>query len=653
VSAPKTLRKMHRLLAIGACLLAALGAARAGEPEAPPTRVIERDGLRLRVWLQPRAGAAGELRQGQPATLRVALSSALDDTPLALPPPGAWLDRATAAAKLDDAACTGRIGSYLGGSFTERPWRDLSGYQVLLLNGDASISVLDPQTNFAGKTSLRGVIPLPGAGFDWDLSPAHDQLFVSMPATRQVAMVDMATLAAPRLLDAPGSPGRVRVHPSGRQLWVGVPQPAPRKSNTAVQPAEGGVWLVSRADPSRHAWVATGDGHHEFAFDPDGLAAVTNRDSGSVSFVDGATALERRRVTIGGAPISAAFDARARLFIVAEARAGVLQRFDHGGQPLDRLELAPGIGPMATSPDGRWLLVLNPAANLVHVVDLAAWRRVHDLPVPGRPFQLAYSGAYAYVRALDSDDVTMLQLASLGAAPLVQRFSAGEKRPADAPDLPIAAQFAPLPDDNGVFVLSPPDGTLYTYMQGMNAPMSGISPRGHPLRAVRVARQGLLEISRGVFEAQLVLPDSPGLLLALAMQGPPAARHCIGLALAPDGAAAAQASVPTRVSWRIHGSAGTAKQVEVTLEGDAAKPWPQALPLWVFRTGGGRAALRAERTALTALEGGAVRVVYAASAADLRPGAYYVHLQAAPGGVVPATLARQFASFDIEAERTP
>lgn len=625
------------LLALEAAVLPARAA------ETAPLATIEREGVRLRVWIEPETGRA-QLQSQQPARLRIGVTSMLDDAPLPGVQPGAWLDRLDGAAP-DAAACARRVGGYLSRGLTERPWRDLTGYHVLLLNGDASLSVLDPRTNFAGKSSLRTVVPLPGNGFDWDLSPTHERLFVSVPATQQVAVVDMATLGQPLLLKAPGSPGRVRVHPAGRQLWVGVPQPAPRRSNTGVQPGEGGVWLVDVNDPARHAWVATGNGHHEFAFDPDGLALVTNRDAGTVSFVDGVAALERRRASTGGVPIAAAFDARARQFIVAEAREGALHRFDHTGRALDKLALAPGLGPMAVSPDGRWLLVLNPAGNRIHVVDLPAWRQAHDIPVGGRPFQLDFSSAYAFVRALDREDVTMVQLASLAGSPLVQRFTAGEKRPADAPELPLATQLAVLPDDNGVFVLSPQDGTLYTYMQGMNAPMGGISPRGHPLRAVRVARQGLLSTGRGMYEARVTMPRAPAVVLALATDRP-STRHCLRVALAADGAERV-ARPTTRIEWQVSGEAGAGQHVGFTLDGDAALAWPPSLTVWVFQPGGARVALVAERTGLQALDAATGRAVYAARLADLAPGAYYAHVSPTPDGVVSPALARQFASFEI------
>lgn len=643
----------------------------AGTPDpGPPTAIHEAEGLRLRLWLEPADGLDELTRNGQ-ARLRVSVHAAADDSRLPGPLPAAWLDRLPAsAAKSSETAsisastgsavprpqaaaadCRARIGTLLGGSLTERPWRDLAGYQVLLLNGDASLSILDPTVNFAGKTSLKSVVQLPSVGFDWDLTPRHDQLFVTLPESRQLAIIDLTgpmPSAPSRLLAVPGSPGRVAVQPDARLVWVGVPRPTPKRTNTGVQPGEGGVWLVDVAEPDRQAWVGTGDGHHEFAFDPDGFGLVTNRDSGTVSFVDGRRALEIRRIAIGGVPIAAAFDARERRFIVAEASKGGLHRFDHDGQPRDVLALEPGLGPIRMAPGGRWLFAVNPSRDLIQIVDLSTWQLAHTIPVSGRPFELAFSTGYAYVRALDREDVTMIRLASLSGQPLVQRFTAGEQRPGDAAGLPIASQFAPLPDDSGVFVLSPADNVLYTYMQGMNAPMAGVSPRGHPLRAVRVARQGLLEIERGVYEARVALPSSPRALIALATSQP-ATRYCLEVDLA-EAAQALAGRLPTRIDWQA-GEAGD-RRVGLVLEGDAARPWPRELALRAFAPGRGQRSLTAERAShFEAAEAGtATRVRYDVSLGGLPAGSYYLHLIPTEDGLISSALARQYTSVVVDEE---
>lgn len=632
-------------------------------PAAGATRMdAQAEGVRLKVELRG-LGAIMQPVQGGKARLRVEVQSSADGAPLLGIEPLGWLDPLDGDAP-QDAACSRRIGSFASSAFTDRAWRDLTGYNVLVLNAqEGGISVLDPRTNFAGKTSLKATVPLPAAGLDWDLSARQDRLYVSVPQTRQLAVADLSTLAPPQLVTLPGSPARVRVHPGGEQVWVGVPRLHTPRTNTGVHPGEGGVSVLTTRDPNQSRWLATGDGHKEFAFDPDGMVAVTNRDSGSVVFVDPQSLSIERRVAVQGAPIAVVFVPREARFVVAEARRGALLRFDARGREIGvPLVLTPGLGPMSLSPDGRWLLVLNPAAGRVHAVDLQRWAQAVEIGVPGRPFQLTWTREYAYVRSLDREDVHMIHWPSLGESgqARVQRFVAGEKPPGATPDLPLASQMSALPDGTGVFVASPADAAVYTYVQGMNAPMSSATPRGHPLRAVLAARQGLLEVAPGVYEAEVQLPRSGQALLALATDRP-RTRHCLPIELAAgDATGSAPRPSARRLSWNIAaGRAGATTRIEAEIAGVTVRDAPEEIQFWVFQPGAARRAvvarreheplaidLAAERSASTGAQ--LSKVVYRAITRLHSAGAYYVHVHAPPQGVVSAAMARQYGSFEVQ-----
>jgi DNA-binding beta-propeller fold protein YncE len=623
---------------------------------------VQAEGLRLQVELRG-VGAAAEPVQGGKAWLRVEVRSSADGAPLQGIEPLGWLDRHEGAA-LPEAACSRRIGSYASNGLTDRAWRDLTGYHVLVLNAEeGGISVLDPRTSFAGKTSLKATVPLPAAGLDWDLSARHDRLYVSVPQTRQLAVADLSTLGPPQLVALPGSPARVRLHPGGEQVWVGVPRLHTPRTNTGVHPGDGGVSVLATRNPSQSRWLATGDGHKEFAFDPDGLVAVTNRDSGSVVFVDPQSLSIERRVAVEGTPIAVVFAPREARFVVAEARRGALLRFDAKGREIGvPLLLTPGLGPMSLSPDGRWLLVLNPPAGRVHAVDLQRWAQAVEIGMPGRPFQLTWTREYAYVRSLDREDVHMIHWPSLGESgqARVQRFVAGEKPPGATPDLPLASQMSALPDGTGVFVASPSDAAVYTYVQGMNAPMSSATPRGHPLRAVLAARQGLLAVAPGVYEAEVQLPRSGQALLALATDRP-RTRHCLPVELAAgDATGSAPRPLARRLSWNIAaGRVGDATRIEAEIAGVTVGDAPEELQFWVFQPGSTKRAVVARRSHEPLGMDGAVerpagtgtslsRVVYRAVTRFDSAGAYYVHVHAPPQGVVSAAMARQYGSFEVE-----
>ncbi len=601
------------------CAGAARAAAAADVSGARWERQLEQDGVTATVSIEPLT--ADGLQGGAPARVRVTLSSTADGSALPRLLPGVWFDAQERAGAEggDAAACQRRVARYARGSgINPQALVDLNGYDVLALNADASISVLDPRTQFAGKTSLRATLPLPGPGFDWAATADDRLLWVTVPGSRAVVLADLAALRSLQTITLPGRPGRVRVEPGGARAWVGV-------LAAEGEAQRGGVAVVEASAPYRQQWLPlSGRGHVEMAFDPAGWVALTQRDAGEVVFVDPTTlqVAHRERLDAAGAmPLSVVFDAAARRFVVAEARGGALWVFDHRGRLQDRLNLAPGIGPMAVSPDGRWLLVANPAAHQVDVIDLPAWRHAHRVPVSGRPFDIGMTGAYAYVRALDSEAVSLIALASLAAAPRVQPIAMGERAPGLTPQLPLASQLVPMPDGTGSFVASPGDNAVYFYRGGLNAAAGSVSARGHEVRAVRVARRGLREVAPGVHEMQVELPDTPHMVVALATESP-RTRQCTALALKPAPTAAGEG---WQLAWEQfpvqHG-----RPLSVRVHGVAVESLPAALHLRLFQPGA--AALQ-----LVAHADGGGR--YSAEVPELADGLWYVHPQTPAGARTP------------------
>jgi DNA-binding beta-propeller fold protein YncE len=570
---------------------------------------LEQDGVTAVVRLDAVGG--GPLKTGGDVRLRVSLSTSHDGSPIPRALPGVWLDAADAGMTQTEAPdqCRQRITRYVrANNVSPQSLADLNGYDVLALNADASISVLDPRTQFAGKSSLRATIELPGVGFDWAATDDDTRLFVSVPSRSVLAVADLLTLKTTAQVALPGAPGRVRVHPGGQQVWVGV---AAGEGDTSP----GGVAIVQTRPPHRTTWLPMARGHVDMAFDPAGWVALTQRSSNRVVFVDPTTqgVAHAAELAPDAMPLGVVFDARARRFVVAEARSGRLLAFDHRGQPQGDLSLQPGIGPMALSKDGRWLLVANPGAHRVHAVDLASWRVVHHLPVSGRPFDISFTDGYAYVRALDTEAVTLVATASLGGTPRLQSIAMGERPPGRTPHLPIASQLVAMPDGAGTFIVSPGDNAVYFYMEGMNAAAGSVSARGHEARAVRVVRRGLREVAPGVFEQQITLPSVPRLLLALATDSP-RMQHCLPLALGPADAPAAA------TQWALAWSAlpTQSSTLALLLSGVPVSDQPRSVQVKLFQPG-------AATQLVEAIAQGQGR--YEAVVPDLAPGLWYVHPQ--------------------------
>lgn len=519
-----------------ACAALLIGAGQAAE--APAAGRLVRDGVVVEFEARPSDGAA-VLTEDAYADVRLRVTDQASGRPLPGSTPGAWLDLAHAQQGSDGKPqdCRDKIALYLKGVVGIRPLIDLNGYYVLILNRDASISVIDPGVSMAGTTSTYALVPLAAPPMDWARSADGARLFVSLPGADQVAVVGTERFELQRNVAAGKAPTRVAVQPDGRYLWVG---------NDAPQAAASGVTVIDTHSLEAVLTVATGRGHHEIAFSEDSRHAfVSNRDAGTVTVFDVATLQKVKELATGPRPIALAYSALSRALYVADGEAGHVTVVDGGTLAVrHRVALQPGLGPMRFTPDGRFGFVVNPIADTVSVIDAASDEAVHVLAVGGEPFQVGFTRAFAYVRGLATERVTMVNLATLGKGrePVVQGFAAGSQPPRLAGDLVLADSVAPARTDAGVFVVSPADNSLYFYMEGMNAPMSGYPNRGHAARAVAVVDRSLKEVEPGVFAAKVKLPAAGRYDVAVMLEQP-RVMHCFAAEVAArpsgDGGAAA------------------------------------------------------------------------------------------------------------------
>lgn len=485
--------------------------------EAPAdARRYVKDGVVVEFEARPAAGAA--LVEDELAELRFSIREVASGRPVRGLTPGAWLDVAENLRNKEGAeqkSCKDKIALYLKGIVGIRPMVDLNSYYVVVLNRDASLSIVDPKVSMVGRTSTLARVPLARAGADLARSGDDRRIFVSMPAAGQVAVVEADSFKVIANVRAGPGATRLALQPDGRYLWVGNNAPAGEK---------GSVTVIDADALQPVATIPVGRGHHEIAFSNDSRwAFVTNRADGSVTVIDVRTLKPLRDIALGGQPISLAYSALSQLLYVAEAQAGVLYAI----RPDDlstqaRIALAPGLGPMRFTPDGRWALVLNTADDKVYVIDPSSNRVAHDIAVPGQPYQLAFTRAFAYVRSLGSERVSMINLATLGPGrqPTVQSFAAGARPPKAAGELVIADSIAPAAGDAAVLVVNPADNTTYFYMEGMNAAASNYQTYGAAARAVTVVDRSLREIEPGVYASRVKMPAAGRFDVAFSLDTP-------------------------------------------------------------------------------------------------------------------------------------
>ncbi|VVQ04940.1 hypothetical protein PS910_04197 [Pseudomonas fluorescens] len=487
---------------------------------------LSRDGVTVEFEARPLEGT--ELREGAFASVRFKVTEQTSGQPLSGMAPGAWLDPAqnAPAEGTRDASCKARVALFLKSSIGARPLLDLNSYFLLVLNKDASLTVIDPTVSVGGVTSTLARIELPGKPMDWVAASDDRQVFVSMPDLGQVAVIDTETFRRVASLDAGEQPVRVTLQPDQRRLWVG---------NNSQDPAKGGVSVIDVPSRSTLKFFNTGSGHHEIAFSGDSrFAYVSNRDSGTLSIIDIAEMRIVKTLEIGPHPLSVSYSALSQAVYVADGQEGSISVIDARSHQLrHKVKAEQGLGPMRFSSDGRFGIVLNTLENQALVIDASNDRLIHRIPVAAEPYQLTFTKGYAYVRGLASPKVSMINLGSLGEGrePIVQGFEAGPAAPRQAGDLPLAQGLSVARDDNSVFVVNPVDNTTYFYAEGMNAPMSGYTNRGHEARAAIVIDRSLREVAPGVYGSTIKMPAAGKFDVAFLLNQPQII-HCFSTEVA-------------------------------------------------------------------------------------------------------------------------
>lgn len=531
---------MSKSIGTGVCVWLLATALSAPGAQGEGEQKLVRDGVTVALRVQSLA-KDGILREGEFADVRFRVTDTTSGQPLAGVAPGAWLDPQAVAADLAQGrehSCKSRVGVFLKSSIGARPLLDLNSYYLMVMNRDASVSVVDPQVSVGGITSTLSRIELKQPPMDWVTPADNKRVFVSMPNADAVAVIDSEQFKLVESVAAGSNPVRVALQPDERLLWVG---------NNARAPEQSGVTVIDAQSlkPLKH--VATGAGHHEIAFSKDSRQAfVSNRDDGTVSIIDIASLTLSKQLKTGSHPLSIAFSPLSQAVYVADGQDGTVTVVDVASLSVRRvIKLKQGLGPMGFSADGRFGIVLNTLENQASVIDASNDSLIHDVAVSAEPYQVVFTKAYAYIRGLASAKVTMINLASLGEGrtPISQGFEAGPQAPRLAGDLPLASSLAVSRDNNAVFVVNPVDNTTYFYAEGMNAPMSGYPNRGQVARAAMVIDRSLREVSPGLYSARIKLPPAGRFDVAFLLNQPNII-HCFTADVEPATQSTRVAGVP-------------------------------------------------------------------------------------------------------------
>jgi hypothetical protein len=490
--------------------------------------------------------ASDPVREFENVIVEVRLADAVTKSPLTGGSPAGWIDR-----RPDDAPpaagqqCVGKVQRFAEGSTFSHTALDLTSYFVVIMNADATLTVVDPRFGY-GDTRLLAMIKLDAPAEDWALTGDGKRIYVSVsvPDANEVVSIDGTEWRIAATARSIAHAARVALQPDEAYLWAA---------------SDDGVYVfdASTLQVARH--IATGRGYHHLAFTADsGFAFVTNPDDGTVSAIDVRKLAKVTDVKTGGRPLWIAYSDLARAAYVTSESDGRITAIDTADFSIRAaMAASPGLGQIRFAPGGRFALTVNPADDMLYVVDAASNRIVQRGKLDKGPDQIAFTNKTAHIRHRGSDAVLMVPLQSLGAPDAdisAADFSGGRHAPGLMSRATPADGLAQASGENAVLVANPGDKSVYLYMEGAAAPMGNLSNYGREPRAILSVDRNLRERAPGVYETAATLPAEGAYDLAVFLDRPRVVA-CFDLRVAADPALARIKPPKLKIEPRIASTA--------------------------------------------------------------------------------------------------
>ncbi|MFT4927143.1 MAG: YVTN family beta-propeller protein [Phenylobacterium sp.] len=446
-------------------------------------------------------------------------------TPVSGAYPAAWMQRRAESVPSNANTCKNMVKSFIGGSILAQPTLNLNTYYVMVMNNDASISVVDPLFHFGG-TNLLTMVPLSSPGFDWQMSEQENRLFVSLAKTKRLAVID--TMSFNKLAELPvsGTPGIVGLQPDGQYVWV-----AYSDDNGKT----GGVEVFNSDTHQSVTRFELASGAHHLAFTPDNKSVfVANSSSNDVTVIDITRLAVVKTIKTAQQPSSIAYSSAADAMYITHSGDGKIVSINARTFSVNhRIDLDIGIEHLRFAPNGRHAVVANPVNDKVYIVDSLNDTVTKSGRVESGPDQINFSDTLAYIRHQNSGTILMIPMDAIVKKDVtlqVVDFPGGEAGfgVATTP----AAGIIPVPGENGVLVAHPGDQQIYYYKEGMAAPMGSFKNYSRDARAVLAADRSLQEGKAGIYQTVARLAEAGTYDVAFFMESPKVV-HCFEARVTP------------------------------------------------------------------------------------------------------------------------
>lgn len=505
----------HRVLISLVSLLLFVVAAQAQDAKqrSAPQKIVEQ-GIAIEFTADPLVQNTTSIKAAEDLNIKFTVTDTTTGTPVKGLGLSAWISKRPPDKATEPAQCREKIQSYLTGSLRNRPDVDLNSYYVLALNKSADISVIDPLLGYGGSKLLT-LVMLKSPGEDWLLTRDGEKLFVTLPLINQVAVVDTRSWKVTNYIDVGIKPTRITGQPDQQYLWVAD---------------DGGVTVIDRTSLNVTAKLATGTGLHDIVISNDNrFAFVSNSESGTVSIIDIRKLEKIDDVKVGPGAVSMALsDLSKALYIVSEVDGTITVIEQQNHQVPARMKTRPGARSIRFAPGGRYGFVINTKESVVNIFDAASNRMLHEVNIGKSPDQIIFSDTFAFVRSLETENVYMLRLGTIGKEVDVTDFPGGQGAPGKGSQPVRADSIVLAPEGNSVIVANPVDKVLYYYTEGMAAPMGNFQNyRREPL-GVMVVDRSLREIKPGIYSTTIKLPASGRYDVAF-VNDSPRVSHCFDL----------------------------------------------------------------------------------------------------------------------------